>query len=438
MKIIKKINPIIICFIFMIIAFCVIIFAIPAVDSLLFEGNKQEIAVLYTDMNFDYVNGDYTIISSYEQFNQIMNGYIKDKKKIGNHYEDIDILKEKIKSEYFETKNLVMIKGFFDSYVSKIKTHGKEAEITFRGNGQFGNTTITMKTYFVPINNKNVETINIKFSSPPDTERNFYLSIIILPSMLLLTSIVEIIKLVKGKAKIVKENNEVIDEFEKDTYSNKKSNIGKIILIVLGIMLSLFLLLVGFEIYNNAKNTVAKPIIYLYPEKEEKVSVKLGHKDKITVSYPKYINGWNVLAKPNGDLVDLDNKRNLYSLYYESDAAYKFKVQKDGFVVKKDNITEFLEEKLKILGLNDREAEEFIIYWLPILEKNEYTYIRFATKDEIEKNMPLEISPKPDNLIRVLMTYKKLEKPIKAEEQKLTTPERTGFVAVEWGGTEID
>lgn len=23
------------------------------------------------------------------------------------------------------------------------------------------------------------------------------------------------------------------------------------------------------------------------------------------------------------------------------------------------------------------------------------------------------------------------------EEQKLTTPERTGFVAVEWGGTEI-
>lgn len=90
-----------------------------------------------------------------------------------------------------------------------------------------------------------------------------------------------------------------------------------------------------------------------------------------------------------------------------------------------------------MLGLTEREAEEFIIYWLPILQENEYNYIRFATIDQINENMPLDITPNPDTIIRVLMTYKGLENSIEIEEQQLITPERNGFVAVEWGGTEI-
>ena len=113
------------------------------------------------------------------------------------------------------------------------------------------------------------------------------------------------------------------------------------------------------------------------------------------------------------------------------------KIDKDGFIVEGSDVAEFLEEKLAILGLTERESEEFIIYWLPKLEANKYNYIRFATLDEINENMPLEINPNPDTIIRVLMTFKGLENPIDVEEQKLITPERTGFVAVEWGGTEI-
>lgn len=51
--------------------------------------------------------------------------------------------------------------------------------------------------------------------------------------------------------------------------------------------------------------------------------------------------------------------------------------------------------------------------------------------------MPLEIEPKPDTLIRVLMEFKGLDKYKTVKEQKLITPERKGFVVVEWGGTEI-
>ena len=182
---------------------------------------------------------------------------------------------------------------------------------------------------------------------------------------------------------------------------------------------------------------MGKPIIYLYPENNINVNVNLLNKDKIICSYPKYTTGWNVFAKPNGDLTDLDTGRNLYALYYESENVCDFKVEDDGFVVKSDEIAEFLEEKLSILGLTDREAEEFIVYWLPKLEANKYNYIRFATKEEINNNMPLDIEPNPSTIIRVLMTYKGLEEPIEVEEQNLEKTERNGFVVVEWGGTEI-
>lgn len=180
-----------------------------------------------------------------------------------------------------------------------------------------------------------------------------------------------------------------------------------------------------------------KPIIYLYPTYDMNVSVKLINKENIIHSYPKYQDGWNVLAKTNGTLKDVQTNRELYSLYYESNNSINFKVENEGFVVKGEDTSEFLEEKLSILGLSERETEEFIIYWLPKLEKNKYNYIRFATKDEIEANMPLKIDPKPDTIIRVLMTYKEIDNPINVKEQKLIPQTRKGFVAVEWGGSEI-
>ena len=196
------------------------------------------------------------------------------------------------------------------------------------------------------------------------------------------------------------------------------------------------------EIANRMENThfhpvTYKPIIYLYPTEEMNVNVKLLLKDNITVSYPKYVDGWNVIAKEDGTLIDLDTNKELYSLYYECDIEKVFNIEEDGFVVEGKNVAEFLDEKLEILGLNSKEREEFIIYWLPKLEANKYNYIRFATKEEIDNNMPLEITPVPETTIRVLMTFKGLDELIDVKEQELTRVERSGYTAVEWGGTEI-
>ena len=181
---------------------------------------------------------------------------------------------------------------------------------------------------------------------------------------------------------------------------------------------------------------VDKPIIYLYPEKEMNIEVKLPNKEYITVSYPKYVNGWNVKAYPDGTLIDNNTGRELYSLYYE--AKYNIKPNmNEGFIVKGEDTISFLEEKLEILGLNEKEAEEFIVYWLPKLEVNKYNYIYFASIDEINEKMPLELSETPDSLIRILMMYKPLDKRININEQELTTATRSGFTVVEWGGTLI-
>ena len=106
--------------------------------------------------------------------------------------------------------------------------------------------------------------------------------------------------------------------------------------------------------------TAYKPIIYLYPEEKTNITVKLGYPELITTDYPSYNNGWNVTAYPNGNLET--GNRNYYALYYESQNKIRFDKNEIGFVVESDKIADFLEDKLSILGLNERETEEFIIY----------------------------------------------------------------------------
>jgi hypothetical protein len=162
----------------------------------------------------------------------------------------------------------------------------------------------------------------------------------------------------------------------------------------------------------------------------------MGNSNKLSTSDPKYNDGWKVFAKKDGNLIDKKTGRSLYGLYWEGE-NYPAKRSDEGFVVAGKDSAKFLEEKLAALGLTEREANEMIIYWLPQLEANAYNYIRFDLNETMDKYMPLNISPKPDTVIRVSMVFEGLEKPISVREQKITTPERNGFTVVEWGGSEI-
>lgn len=240
-----------------------------------------------------------------------------------------------------------------------------------------------------------------------------------------------------------------------ETQEKQKTNKKKIIILISIIAVIIIGIIVAAVIINNQEKEKEekksrtpyvpsnwggevdlKPVIYIYPTETTKVSVKVGRPENLTHTYPKYNDKWQVIAQSNGDLTDVETGRNLYCLYWEGINTVQPTMQ-EGFIIKGEDTISFLEEKLEILGLTEREANEFIIYWLPKLEGNKYNYIRFQTMEQIEENMPLEITPTPDTIIRVMMEYKALEEPIEVTEQKLTTPQRNGFTVVEWGGTEL-
>lgn len=177
-----------------------------------------------------------------------------------------------------------------------------------------------------------------------------------------------------------------------------------------------------------------KPVIYLYPEKETEVSVSLDFSGKLTATYPEYKDGWKVTAMPDGTLFD-ESGREYYCLFWEgiSEAEYDFS---KGFCIPGSETAAFLEEALPKLGLSPKEANEFIIWWLPRMQVNEYNLISFQSEAYTD-SAKLEIDPKPDTLIRVFMAWKPLDEFVEIEPQELFAPERAGFTAVEWGGAEV-
>ena len=177
----------------------------------------------------------------------------------------------------------------------------------------------------------------------------------------------------------------------------------------------------------------AKPVIYLYPETETNVSVKLDYKGDLTCTYPTYERGWTVTAQPDGTLTDANGQIYNY-LYWEGDgdAEYDFS---QGFCVAGKDTAQFLEQALEQLGLTRREANEFIVYWLPLMQNNPYNVISFQG-DIYTNYAPLEITPTPDSLLRVFMAWYPSETAVEITPQSLTAPERNGFTVVEWGGSQ--
>jgi hypothetical protein len=108
-----------------------------------------------------------------------------------------------------------------------------------------------------------------------------------------------------------------------------------------------------------------------------------------------------------------------------------------GFVVKGSETMKFLQEKLQYLGLTSKEYNEFIVYWLPIMQEHKYNLITFAGED-YENIAALKITPAPDSILRVMMLFKPLEEPVIVKEQELKPFKRKGFTVVEWGGTKVN
>ncbi len=177
-----------------------------------------------------------------------------------------------------------------------------------------------------------------------------------------------------------------------------------------------------------------KPVIYLYPTEEKKVTVSLDLNGSLTCAYPAYEDGWTVTAYPDGTLVDETGQTYNY-LYWEGVTRVEYDFS-SGFCVAGKDTAAFLERSLAELGLTRREANEFIVYWLPQMQDNAYNLISFQTENYVSAAR-LSVDPAPDTLIRVFMAWEPSDTYVEIEEQELSSPERIGFTVVEWGGTRI-
>lgn len=192
---------------------------------------------------------------------------------------------------------------------------------------------------------------------------------------------------------------------------------------------------------NEAKPAAecGKPVIYLYPEKTIAVDVKVGI-DTFTKTVPDYgNNGWNVIAKPNGELKNLADGLVYPYLFWEGTSKTQVALN-GGFVVEKKDLQAFLTDSLAKLGLNEKESADFREFWVPKMEAADAPYfqVSFMGTSDFNKVAPLTISPKPDTLIRVFMYYQPLAEKIEMPVQKLTALDRKGFTVIEWGGTSSE
>lgn len=186
--------------------------------------------------------------------------------------------------------------------------------------------------------------------------------------------------------------------------------------------------------FHEYEGEMAKPVIYLYPQRATQVSVQVTPKGGVTKSAPAYGDGWSVLATPRGELRTADGRRHRY-LFWESGLTEKPQPLSEGFVVSRAELQGFLVRTVQQLGLNARETDDFMEFWWPRVSVKPYAAIRFVPRAEIDAAAPLSIKPAPDTVIRVLIDFRALDAPVELAPQTLeVAPARKGFVVSEWGG----
>ena len=105
-----------------------------------------------------------------------------------------------------------------------------------------------------------------------------------------------------------------------------------------------------------------KPVIYLYPEKKTEVKVSLTLENgELATTYPNYGHGWDVIAYPDGSLVNKADGTHHEYLFWDSRNDRTRYDMSEGFVVKGSDTEAFLKEKLEYMGLNEKERNEFIV-----------------------------------------------------------------------------
>ena len=198
------------------------------------------------------------------------------------------------------------------------------------------------------------------------------------------------------------------------------------------------------SVYNSYPHAVKKPVIYAYGEAGTTFNIAIETEATITFTYPNLDNNWKLTIATNGMLED-KNKQQYPYLFWEGDMKnlnfQQSESQIIGNIVERKNTIAYLEEKLEQLGFNANEKTDFIIFWAPLMEQHDKTFVQFLVDEDYNDISTMEITPQPNNIRRVYILFtdaKEMEDHFIDQPLNFTGFDRNGFTILEWGGTELN
>ena len=224
----------------------------------------------------------------------------------------------------------------------------------------------------------------------------------------------------------------------------------KILIIASCLVVASLSFLAGCDTHEKTSNHEVldeKPVVYVYPEEEQGLTMTIDVKGTLDMVYPapeRQVQteegtraSWTISAAPDGTLTDASGRSYPYVFW---EGPVRQDTPERGFIVAREDAVPFLEEKLGQLGLSDKEAADFITYWAPRIRANEYTFVSFDASSyaqQVTYSFADEAGNQvvPDTFIRVFMTIRAADANEEVTPQVFgPTPTRSGFTAVEWGG----
>lgn len=182
-----------------------------------------------------------------------------------------------------------------------------------------------------------------------------------------------------------------------------------------------------------------KPVIYLYPESRTEVELDVKPKGQLFFTYPlKPENGWSFLAEPDGTLYF--GQAPFRYLFWESTQRIPENQITYSALVEKKDVLDYLETNLSAFGLTSQEKADMITYWAPRMMQHDLCAVKFLINSECDRFAELEITPKPDNVNRLYLVFKRAygtEEDIIYKDKMPHVFDRNGFDVFEWGGIEM-
>jgi hypothetical protein len=196
---------------------------------------------------------------------------------------------------------------------------------------------------------------------------------------------------------------------------------------------------------------VKKPVIYCYSDQNTNFDFRLIPIGALTFTYPSVdsTQAWQMKLE-NNVLSDQNSQQNYPYLFWESQQKNihfelsSIKQNKDeigGSIISKAEIVSYLDSTLTALGFNFNEKTDFITFWAPQMQKENYYLIQFVQNNQCDQFAKYKINPSPNHLNRIYMLFagnNQPDFPFEVSPQILKPLERNGFYIVDWGGIEID